>query len=170
MAADPRFMQGNGMARATGLFELSARTNWTLGRIAQLIDAGRQASWLNGGDDYPVIDGKAILAECDARLGMALTPMRALQVGLRLDNHEVDLLWSLACVELEPRLTRAIQPLRVPDATSVSVQLAERLVLDDPELEGGSLLCGRLIAGGLLEVIRDERTGCRCGRCGPAIG
>ncbi len=148
--------------RAAGLYELSARSNWALARIAAAINAGRQARWLNDGENLPIGHGEAALAESDARIGHVVSPMRALMRGLALGSKEMDLLWMLACVELEPRLTRAVQSLQMPDATSISMQIAERLVLDDTDVEGGRFLFDRLLDNGLLDVIGGAREVLSC--------
>ncbi len=100
--------------------DLRTRSSWALARIAELVSIGRANGWLSG-QPFDVIDTELVLG------GAALqsAPMQLLATRLALTPHELDLLWMLACIELEPQVARAAQQLGPVELTA---QLLERLV------------------------------------------
>ncbi len=110
--------------------EFTYRRKWALGRIANLINEGRQACWLDGAQRYRVTAPEEVLGECDAYVGSEQTPMRALQHALRLSDSAMDALWLLACVEIDPKATRGIEPLLAVNTTTLSLQTLQLLLGD----------------------------------------
>jgi hypothetical protein len=105
--------------------ELKARCRWSLALIAELVAAGRRLGWLPG-EPCPVVDSDVMLAS--ANVTGSETPMRLLAARLDLTNVEVDLLWLLACIELDPNVATAAQHLVSAGMNELSAQLIERLV------------------------------------------
>src|SRR6266496_832024 len=89
-----------------GQTEFAARTEWALALIGELVNAGRKASWLTGKPFAGSGDAISVVA-----LASPASPpksaMRLLATRLQLSNAEIDLLWLLACIELDPCVARA---------------------------------------------------------------
>src|SRR5687767_979304 len=99
--------------------ELSARKAWALARLGELVNAGRAAGWLAGKPMDGIRDPAVFDDEAPARS----TPMQTLQAQLRLSAIEMDLLWLLVCVELEPALAAAAQLLVSPGMHELNAQI-----------------------------------------------
>ncbi len=131
--------------------ELEARTRWALARIAELVNAGRTAAWLPG---EPLAD----VGSADAFLALAMdqeTPMRLLVRSLRLSEVAQDVLWFLACVELEPRIARAMQFVLSPGMLEIDAQMLERLITRGAGFDTAVL--EQLAQLGLIETSLDAR-------------
>src|SRR5450755_3268751 len=100
--------------------DLRTRSSWALARIAELVSIGRANGWLSG-QPFEVIDTGLVLDDAAPQS----TPMQLLATRLALTRHELDLLWMLTCIELEPQVARAAQHLGPSELTA---QLLERLV------------------------------------------
>src|ERR1041385_5140606 len=87
--------------------ELQARISWTLARIGEVANQGRDEGWLHGRATNP-IDSDACRDLVDVE---AETAMRTAVSRLGLSEVELDVLWLLACVELEPHAAHAAQAL-----------------------------------------------------------
>ncbi|MDQ3300352.1 MAG: ATP-binding protein [Myxococcota bacterium] len=133
------------------MYELSARKAWALARLGELVNAGRAAGWLAGKPIDGVRDPD-VLAEPPARS----TPMQTLQAQLRLSAIELDLLWLLVCVELEPALAAAAQLLISPGMHELNAQILEHLVVGGDGNLGREAL-ERLARLGLIETTLDPR-------------
>ena len=138
-------------------FERSVRQNWAMARTARLVTLGREQGWIDGRSEVPEVNAQAILVAGERQLVGFATPMRALQRGLVLTAVEMDVLWMLAGIELDPRMSRAALMLVPHGSTGLSVQVLERLVADDPDdvVDGGML--DRLVRFGLVELNADPR-------------
>lgn len=133
--------------------ELDARIAWTLARIGETVNAGRDAGWLPG-RRLEVGDSDACL-EAIAAIDGEPTPIQRIASRLALRDLEVDALWLLACVELDPHVAHAAQALVFPGMHELSAQMIERLVARAGTLAPG-LLDG-LHRLGLVEWTLDER-------------
>ena len=93
------------------------RRNWALARIAETLGRARTEGWIDGKGALPTVNPAVILAAGEQQLGSERTPMRALQSGLGLGAIEMDVLWMLAGIELDPTMSRAAQLLVPQGAT-----------------------------------------------------
>ena len=127
--------------------ELRIRKAWALARIGELVAVGREAGWLRG-DAVEVDDSDQILADA----GDLETPMRLLAERLELSEVDVDVLWLLAGLELDPQLAKAAHVLMSSGMHELSAQIVARLVGDDD----GELF-DRLAQLALIETTADPR-------------
>jgi ATP-dependent 26S proteasome regulatory subunit len=127
--------------------ELRIRKAWALARIGELVTVGREAGWLRG-EAVEVNDASDILAESIDEE----TPMRVLAARLELSESEVDVLWLLATLELDPQLAKAAHTLMSSGMHELSAQIVARLVGDDD----GELF-DRLAQLALIETTADPR-------------
>lgn len=125
--------------------ELRVRTRWAIGRITECINQGRSDGWLQGA---PIASVPAIEAPAD---DSGTTPMRELAARLDLTEQEVDALWLLACIELDPLAACCAQHLFILNANALSVQMLERLV------PLGQKSLGRLVQLALVDFLSDTR-------------
>ncbi len=132
--------------------ELVARKTWTLARLGSLVNAGRATGWLIGEPLAPLPDGDAVLALV---VSAEATPMRTLAIQLGLSSVEIDVLWLLACIELEPALAGAAQLLMAPGMHELSTQVVEQLASMSGPVEGD--VFERLARLGLIETTLDPR-------------
>ncbi len=132
--------------------ELAARKGWTLARLGELVNEGREAGWLEG-DLLEVTPASVFLDRVAAVTGE--TPMRILQSRLRLSAAEMDVLWMLACIELEPALAGAARMLAFPGMHELNVQILDRLV--PPGDERGLEIVDRLALHGLVETTFERK-------------
>ena len=102
------------------LLDLRTRSSWALARISALVNEGRSNGWLPG-TPFQQPDLGLILR---AATPLA-APMRLLAERLSLDPLELDVLWMLACIELEPQVARATQLLGTAE---LNAQLLERAI------------------------------------------
>jgi shikimate kinase/IS1 family transposase len=101
------------------LVDLRTRSSWALSRIAELVSVGRANGWLPGQPfEIPNIDA-VLHGAAESSTSMQLL------ARLALTPNELDLLWLLVCIELEPQVSRAAQQLGPSELTA---QLLERLV------------------------------------------
>src|SRR5664279_3463963 len=96
--------------------ELARRTNWAIARIGEVVNLGRSAGWLPG-QPMGSIDSSAFEAS------EAGTPMSLLASRLDLTSLEMDALWLLACVELDPHVANVVQLLASPGMSDLSAQM-----------------------------------------------
>ncbi len=136
--------------------ELSVRTRWAVARIARLVNEGREAGWLPGAPLDDLADVPDALDEA-AALGApppSASPMTLLQARLDLAPSELEALWLLVCVELEPVVSAAAQALFGPGMYGLSVQVLERLAaLGAAPLPSRAV--ERLVALGLIEAAAE---------------
>ena len=119
------------MNAANALAELKARISWTLARIGEVVNAGRDAGWLSG-QVVAVPDSDSCL---DGLSKSESTPMDLFCARLELRPLEVDLLWLLACIELDPQVSHAAALLMHAGTHELSAQILERLVARSGVLE-----------------------------------
>jgi len=132
---------------------VAVRVRWALSRIGEMINEARAVGWLPGQQLPDVDDSVSLLSDLD---GLAETPLCIAARRLNLGRVEVDVLWLLACIELEPSLAYAAQPLIAPGMSELSVQMVERLAeLGGHPLESQSVM--RLVRLGLVESSTDTR-------------
>lgn len=105
--------------------ELAARCDWALALIAELVNSGREAGWLTG-PPLPVVD--VDVARVRANASSADTAMHQIASRLSVSDVELDVLWLLACIELDPRVAHAVQLLVPSGLSEPSAQIIERLV------------------------------------------
>ncbi len=139
-------------------FELAVRKTWSLGRISELLEAGRQGGWLPLAGDAPaVLDATKLLATYGEKLQSLATPMQRLAERCKLSPREVDALWLLTCIELEPRVTRALKLLLVDSGVAeMTVQLLERATYGEKTHPGGESFVERFCNLGLAECAIDS--------------
>ncbi|MDB4964288.1 MAG: ATPase central domain protein [Myxococcales bacterium] len=133
--------------------ELSARKAWTLARLGEFINAGRAAGWLSGEPLNDLRDPHIFLNNLQPAKS---TPMRALQTQLGLSAIEMDVLWLLVCIELEPALAGAAQLLVSPGMHELNAQILERLAAGGDAGADGEVFA-RLARFGLIETTHDSR-------------
>lgn len=102
------------------LLDLRTRSSWALARISALVDEGRSNGWLPG-TPFQQPDLGLILRAAEP----LAAPMRLLAERLSLDALELDVLWMLACIELDPQVSRATQLLGTAE---LNAQLLERSI------------------------------------------
>ena len=126
--------------------ELVNRKRWCLARIAELVNVGRREGWLSGA---PIANVPASAApDCAGSIS------ERLMTRLDLIDAEVDALWLLACVDLDPMVACAVSQLFVLNVSSVTLQILERLVaLGGDTLDERSIV--HLTQLGLLELTTD---------------
>src|SRR4051812_16181606 len=90
--------------------ELAVRTRWTLARIAELLHQGREQGWLSGPALPTTTPSAEVLASHEST---DETPMELAASRLGLTYAELDALWLLACIELDPMVACASQQLFV---------------------------------------------------------
>ncbi len=109
------------------LLDLQNRSSWALARISALVNEGRSSGWLSG-SPFAQPDLALLLGD----LVPHAKPMRLLAERLSLGAHELDVLWMLACIELEPQVARATQLLGTPE---LNAQLLERAITQGLAIE-----------------------------------
>ncbi len=119
---------------------LRARIEWARSRLATLLDLGRREGWLKG-EPIDLVTNPVIAHD---------EPMQRL-MKLGIASRQIDLLWLLACVELDPSLSRAVQAVVSPGMQELNPQLIEALgMVDDDPLDAGEL--DDLVRLGLVEM------------------
>lgn len=138
--------------------ELAVRKTWSLGRISELLEAGKQGGWLPiAGDTPAVLDATKLLATYSEKLQGRATPMQHLAQRCKLSPREVDALWLLTCIELEPRVTRALKLLLVDiGGAEMTVQLLERAIHGEKTHPAGGSFVERFCNLGLAECAIDS--------------
>ncbi len=135
--------------------ELAARMRWTLARVGELINEARAVGWAEGDVMADVEDSDSVLHDASTS---DTTPMGQLALSLGLSATELDVLWLLVCIELDPALSCAARHLIAPGMNELSAQMIERLVAPDGMVDDGVL--DRLIR---LRSWKPRRIrGCRC--------
>jgi SpoVK/Ycf46/Vps4 family AAA+-type ATPase len=147
---------------------LSHRMMWAQAMIARTLHAARSQGWAPGNPDevtawvspelITTTMGQALLATSEPDL----PPMDLLVRRLGLGAVEADVLWLLACIELEPVLGRLAATLGVGTHLGPSVQLVQRMVTPPGQL--GAISCPlemieRLYRWQLIELDPDPRLG-----------
>jgi ATPase family associated with various cellular activities (AAA) len=136
--------------------ELEERKTWTLARLAGLVTVGRIQGWIPEDRALPTTDAvRTDAVRTDAvrtrPTGDPITPMQRLARQLELSDPALDVLWLLACIEIEPSVARAAQLLVSPGMHELSAQMVERLVDAD-----GDVL-DRLSRLELIELVAERR-------------
>jgi hypothetical protein len=124
------------MNEAPAAIELRARCHWSLALIAEAVNAARESGWLSG-DEVATVDTDVMRARAVA--SASDTSMRLVAARLGLTAVEVDLLWLLACIELDPHVASAAQLLVVQGMNELSAQIVERVVGRGDTLDGDIL-------------------------------
>ncbi|MBA3541924.1 MAG: ATP-binding protein [Deltaproteobacteria bacterium] len=131
---------------------LHARYAWTHAVLISEVATARERGYLTGDLLPEVPDPAALLAELAARLEVTppgWSPMARVQAGFDLGAIEEDVLWLLACCELDPRLARMAELLASSGMHQLSVQHVQRLV------GAGTRDLERLEQHGLIEIQLD---------------
>lgn len=132
--------------------EQERRRAWTLARMAAVVRVGRSEGWLPG-------DAQAIQVPCESIEirddDEIRTPMQAMAVRLELSRDELNVLWVLVSIELDPAVSRVAQLLVSPGMHDLDVQMIERLVSFEGAMDSSVL--ERLSALGLIELSTDQR-------------
>ncbi len=124
---------------------LEARKDWALAKLAAVVNAGRRARWLPGDP----VEGPSEDAARAALSDEAGSAMAVLEERFELGREEIDLLWLLACIEIDPALSRAAQFLMPSGMTELSAQIVGVMF-------GGAVRAlDALAALGLIEACTD---------------
>jgi hypothetical protein len=124
--AAPRADNGPMTTNVAARDELSTRTAWAVGRVAQLVHLGRGAGWLPG---IPVDAPSSFAVLETAKESLRFdSPMSTLAERLGLSSECVDALWLLVCMELDPHVSATARALLGPGMHELSAQIVERLV------------------------------------------
>lgn len=107
---------------------VAARTQWAFALIKNLVQSGRAAGWLAGPGIAGEVDSDAMALEFASASGDTSAPLDVLAQRLRLETMELDLLWLLAAIELDPMVASASQFLLPRGMNELSAQLLERLI------------------------------------------
>ncbi|MBL0212544.1 MAG: ATP-binding protein [Myxococcales bacterium] len=111
----------------------SDRIGWTRAALIELVNEGRAAGWIEG----PPIEGKASAASVRAAIALRMAgvqatvrvaPLEWLGERLALGATEVELLWLLACLELDPGVARLAQLFGSSGCPELGLQLVQHLV------------------------------------------
>jgi hypothetical protein len=136
--------------------ELAVRMRWALARLGEIINEAREVGWAHG-DVIPDVEASHELVERTDQV--ELTPFRRVARRLRLSATDVDLLWLLACIELDPTLSCAARHLIMPGMNELSAQMVERILA----AEGGFAdTLERLSDLALVETSLDRRAPLYC--------
>ncbi len=123
--------------------ELAGRNLWALATIGQLINRGRSSGWLDG----KVIEN--LIDPLELHPASAGT-MQVLAHRFDLSAAEIDVLWLLACIEVEPVVASAARVLANGVAT-LDAQLVEMVAG-----RAGDGMLARLARFGLIETTFDR--------------
>jgi hypothetical protein len=132
------------------------RVAWALAALVGLVNEGRAAGWIDG---VP-IEGKAsatsVRAMIAARIAVTardlrVAPVEWMALRLGLDATQLDVLWLLACVELEPAVAKLAAVFGSQGCPDLSVLIVQRLTASD------SARIGDLERLGLIELVNDAR-------------
>jgi len=135
---------------------LTDRIRWATACLVRLVNEGRGAGWLEGSPIATAVDQAELHAAIDARIAitpadLGVAPMQWLAARLGLSAAELDLLWLLACIELDPGVARLAQAFGTPACPDLSVQIVQRMVaMESRQLDALERL-------GLIEVTVDPR-------------
>jgi hypothetical protein len=132
------------MSETKAVSELQRRCQWGVVLISELVNTGREQGWLSGKPSEQSIDSDSVIAASN----VANSAMSALAMRLGLSEVELDLLWLLACIELDPHVSTAALLLVPAGMNELSAQLLERLVGRSEPLDGD--VFGRLARFGLI--------------------
>ena len=105
--------------------ELQARFDWSIGLIAELVCSARDAGWLPG-EQMTSADVDVLFARVSA--SSAESALNQICARLGLTTSEQNLLWLLACVELDPHVAAAAHVLVPSGMTDLSAQIVERVI------------------------------------------
>lgn len=139
---------------------LADRIAWATASLAMLLDDARRRGWIagTGGAETasPQLTASDLLARIEERLAntaldVRIAPFEWMRLRLQLSELEVDALWLLACVELDPGVARLAQAFGVADCPDLSVQILRRLLpLTADDLD-------RLAQLGLIEIASQPK-------------
>lgn len=118
----------------TASAELAARKGWTLARLGEFINGAREAGWVVVDPIDTVSDPGIFKTKANGLVGD--TPMRVLQARLGLSAVEMDVLWLLACIELEPALAGAAQLLVARGMHELNAQVLIKIAVGDDDDAG----------------------------------
>ena len=135
--------------------EFSVRKAWTLAKLGEIANRGRREGWLAGIPLDKVPDAEELLARARGIHASRPTPMQLLAARMQLSETEVDVLWLLACLELEPMLSAAAQALAAPGAHELNAQVVSLLAGEAGRF--GRAEADRLATLGLIETTIDPR-------------
>ncbi|MEO6776085.1 MAG: ATP-binding protein [Kofleriaceae bacterium] len=115
---------------------LSDRVAWASESLASLIEEAGRKGWLVADarrDPRGQLVTTRLRARIDERgartpLDVQVVPFEWLRGRLDLTGLEVDALWLLACVEIDPGVARLAQAFAVPECPDLSVQVLRQLL------------------------------------------
>ncbi len=140
-----------------GDFELAVRTGWSLNLVGGVVNVARKAGWAAAGEPLEVEDAGALLRKHAKAIEGRVTPMRMLAAACGLGEVEVDILWLLACIELDPGVARVAQLLTTANLGTISAQVLEVCVtVGKPGVHATKAL-ERLAGLALVEYASDAR-------------
>ncbi|MEJ7599861.1 MAG: AAA family ATPase [Kofleriaceae bacterium] len=133
---------------------LHARIRWAAACLARLVELATREGWAEGhAPSEHLGDSARFVPDPDA----TASTFDLLRARLDLSAAQVDALWLLACVEIEPALARVLATVSMPGMPDMSLSVWQRLV----ESAGHRALTGERIdelAGiNLIELTRDHR-------------
>ena len=138
---------------------LEDRIRWATARLRELLVHARQRGWVEADPTAPALDGPSadgLRAAIDERLtGTGLdvrtVPLEWLRLRLGLAPLELDALWLLAAIELDPGVARLAHAFGLDSCPGLSIQLLRRL------LPLGFAEIDELARLGLVERATDHR-------------
>jgi hypothetical protein len=137
--------------------ELATRMRWTLARLGEIINEAREVGWIDG-DVIPDVEvSRDLIVQTEE---LETTPLGVAARRLDLSTGEVDVLWLLACIELDPALSYAARHLITPGMNELSAQMVERILAADGALAPDTL--DRLSGLALVETTFDRRAPLYC--------
>ncbi|CAN5732925.1 hypothetical protein BH11MYX3_BH11MYX3_19040 [soil metagenome] len=141
---------------ATSTQIISDRVRWANACLFDLVNKGRAAGWLEGAPIAANEPAHEIRAAIGDRIAVTardvgVAPMEWLGARLGLAAPELELLWLLVCIELEPGVARLAQVFGAPGCPDLSVQIAQQLLVIDAA--GLETLAGL----GLIELTTDPQ-------------
>lgn len=141
---------------------LADRAAWASASLAMLLADARRRGWIEvsgAAEAQTQLQGPQpsdLLMQIDARLAktaldVRIVPFEWLRLRLELSAVEIDALWLLACVEVDPAVARLAQAFGLPDCPDLSVQVLRRLLpLSSDDLD-------RLARLGLIEMATEPK-------------
>ncbi len=158
--AQPRraVVEARGMNDTTAAaFELAVRKAWTLYRLGHLVNDGRMAGWVVPGEPLEVEDASALLAKHASAIESRVTPMRMLATACGLSDLQVEILWLLASIELDPGVARIAQMLVPANLGTISAQVLEQCVSLGSSTVNATRALQELASMALVEYSSDAR-------------
>ena len=143
-------------AYGSAIETVNDRLRWSTACIVRLVNEGRVAGWLEGAPIAAAAKAGTLRTEIDLRIAatppdLSIAPMQWLAVRLGLSDSELDLLWLLTAIELDPGVARLAQVFGSSACPDLSVQIIQRLLaIESKQLDSLEQL-------GLIEVSMDPR-------------